>query len=273
MAVLSKTKVQGGHWYRADGAPVHKLPTADGSGERATTIRDARRLGLYPSVTAILGMLAKPGLEKWKLNQVALASLRTPKDEKESEDYWCNRVRNAAFEQVELAADLGTMIHGALERAMDGQPYDQELAVYVEPVIAWRESTGIAIVEREIPLVNKAHGFAGTSDVFFRYGKNGIGILDYKTRKTKPGEKVTAYDNQAQQLAAYAATYWGEDRIGDVLAANVFISTTEPGRMDVVKHTSLPADWEAFKLIAALWRYQNGYDPRVGKAEIGKAES
>jgi hypothetical protein len=43
--------------------------------------------------------------------------------------------------------------------------------------------------------------------------------------------------------------------------------------MDVVKHTSLPADWEAFKLIAALWRYQNGYDPRVGKAEIGKAES
>lgn len=273
MAVLSKNKFSGGHWYQKDGSPMHRLPTADGSGERATTIRDARRLGLYPSVTSILGVLAKPGLETWKLNQVALATLRTPKTESESAEYWCNRVRDVAFEQVEQAADLGTMIHGALERAMDGQPYDQELAVYVEPVLAWRETTGIEIVEREIPLVNKVHGFAGTSDVFFRYGKNGIGILDYKTRKTKPGEKVTAYDNQAQQLAAYAATYWGEDRIGDVLAANVFISTIEPGRMEVVKHTDLAKDWEAFKLIAALWRYQKGYDPREGKAEIGKAES
>ena len=120
----------------------------------------------------------------------------------------------------------------------------------------------LRIVERELALVNHAEGFAGQSDVFFRYGKNGVGILDYKTRKTKPGEVVKAYDNQSMQLAAYAATYWGEDRIGDVLAANVFISSTEPGRMDVVKHTNLSADWEAFKLIAALWRYQKGYDPR-----------
>jgi hypothetical protein len=60
------------------------MPTADGSGERPTTIRDAKRLGLYPSVTSILGVLAKPGLEKWKLDQVALACLRTPKQAEES---------------------------------------------------------------------------------------------------------------------------------------------------------------------------------------------
>jgi hypothetical protein len=48
--------------------------------------------------------------------------LRTPKTAEESEDYWCNRVRNAAFEQVEQAADLGTMIHGALELAMAANP-------------------------------------------------------------------------------------------------------------------------------------------------------
>ena len=122
MAVLSKSKVPSSHWYKLDGTPVHKLPTADGRGERPTTIRDAQRLGLYPSVTSVLGLLAKPGLEKWKLDQVALATLRTPKTAEESEDYWCSRVRNAAFEQVEEAADLGTMIHGALERAPDGEP-------------------------------------------------------------------------------------------------------------------------------------------------------
>ena len=263
MAVLSKTKIPGGHWYRPDGTPAHRMLTADGSGQRATTIRDARRMGLYPSVTSILGILAKPGLERWKLNQVALATLRTPKEDAESEHYWCNRVRNAAFEQVEQAADLGTMIHGALEHTMAGEEYDPELRVYVEPVMEWKRETGILIVERELRLVNEEHGFAGTTDVLFRYSENGIGILDYKTRKTKPGEKVRAYDNQALQLAAYAATYWGEENIGRVLAANVFISTTEPGRMDVVKHEALARDWEAFKLIAALWRYSKGYDPRT----------
>ncbi|MBX3744141.1 MAG: hypothetical protein KF833_02425 [Verrucomicrobiae bacterium] len=264
---MSKNKVPAGHWYREDGTPVHRLPTSDGRGERPTTIRDAKRLGLYPSVTGILGILAKPGLEKWKLDQVALATLRTPKAQEESEDYWCNRVRTVAFEQVEQAADLGTMIHGALEAAMAGEPYAEDLRTYVEPVLAWKQQVGIEIVDRESRLVNRQHGFAGTADVLFRYGRNGIGILDYKTRKTKPGEDVQAYDNQAMQLAAYGATYWGEEQIGRVLAANIFISTTEPGRVVVVKHPDPTRDWQAFRMVAALWRYKNGYDPR--KAVLG----
>ncbi len=125
---------------------------------------------------------------------------------------------------------------------------------------------GIEIIEREIRVVNRAQGFAGTADVLFRYGQNGIGILDYKTRKTRKGEEVVAYDNQAMQLAAYGATYWGPENVERILAANVFISTTEPGRMEVVKHEDLPRDWKAFRLVASLWRYQKGYDPRQGTA-------
>jgi len=269
MAVLTKNKAPGGHWYRADGTPVHKLPTSDGRGERPTTIKDAKRLGLYPSVTSVLGIIAKPGLEKWKLDQVALATLRTPKQPDESEDYWCTRVRNAAFEQVEQAADLGTMIHGALELAMAGEAYADDLRPYVEPVLKWKASISIEIIEREVRLVNRAEGFAGTADVLFRYGQNGIGILDYKTRKTKPDEEVLSYDNQAMQLAAYAATYWGPENIERVLAANVFISTTEPGRVVVVKHHDPARDWQAFRLVAALWRYQKGYDPRQAQPAPG----
>ena len=159
------------------------------------------------------------------------------------------------------------MIHGALEFAMAGEVYDPELRAYVEPVIRWKEGVGIDIAEREVRLVNLDHGFAGTADAMFRYGTSGIGILDYKTRKTKPGEKVLAYDNQSLQLAAYAATYWGEDNISRVLAANVFISTTEPGRMEVVKHENLSNDWDAFKLVAELWRYLKEYDPRAAGGE------
>ena len=125
---------------------------------------------------------------------------------------------------------------------------------------------GIEITECEVRMVNKEEGFAGTADVLFRYGQNGIGILDYKTRKTRKGEAVVAYDNQAMQLAAYGATYWGPENVERILAANVFISTTEPGRMEVVKHETLARDWKAFRLVASLWRYQKGYDPREANA-------
>ena len=56
------------------------------------------------------------------------------------------------------------------------------------------------------------------------------------------------------------------EELSRVLAANVFVSTTEPGRVEVVKHANIARDWEAFKLVAALWRYVKGYDPRKAVA-------
>lgn len=124
---------------------------------------------------------------------------------------------------------MGSSIHKALELGIAGENYNKKLDVYVVPVLKWLKETKIQLVEREKVLVNLVHGFAGTTDVLFRYEPHGIGIIDYKTRKTKPGEVVKAYDGQSMQLAAYAATYFGEDRIDEVLAANIFISSTEPG--------------------------------------------
>jgi hypothetical protein len=76
--------------------------------------------------------------------------------------------------------------------------------VHVEPVVDWFAKTGIQIVEREVVLVNLAEGYAGRCDALFRYGKAGIGVIDFKTRKTEPGKKVTPYDGQGAQLAATA---------------------------------------------------------------------
>src|SRR5690606_33309269 len=96
----------------------------------------------------------------------------------------------------------------------------------------------IKFIERELCLVNRQEGFAGTMDVACRYGESGkIGVIDFKTRKTKPGVAVTSYDGQAMQIAAYGATYWGEENLHRLYGANVFISTTEPGRVEVVSYT------------------------------------
>ncbi len=267
MAILTKGKqIAASHWYTRDGQPAHAQPKAGGAGERPTTLADARRLGLVPSVTTILGIIGKPQLEKWKVSQGILAAGKNPRQEAESEEYWVHRVYDAAFQQVEDAAEKGSAIHAALDAVMDGQPVADEYRPHVQPVLAWLSETGIEIAERETLVTNLQEGYAGRADVFFRYGHRGIGILDYKTRKTKVGERVTPYDGQGMQLAAYAAAFYGVEALPRVLAANVYISTTEPGRMEVCKHEDLPGLYEAFRHACALWRHLKQYDPRAAGA-------
>ena len=72
------------HWYGKDGSPRYTVTAKDGS-DRPTTLRDARKLSLVPSVTTILKVAAKPGLEMWKLEQMLLAALTLPQRPDEDE--------------------------------------------------------------------------------------------------------------------------------------------------------------------------------------------
>lgn len=267
MAILEKPQSTGSHWYFADGSTFHTTLTKAGT-PRPTDLRDVKKKARegfppYPSVTNILNVKAKFGLQKWQQEQVALSALRNPKQADETEEYWMKRVIDAAFAQVSDAADLGSDIHAALEAATAGEPWNEDLAAYVQPVLDWYAERKIRIDHREKTLVNTRRGFAGTADVLAYYGKSGMVILDYKTKKTKPGQKIYAYGEHRMQLAAYAATHYGEDKLGDVLAANIFISSTEPGRVEIVKHEDLPRHYAAFLDCCALWRYEKGYDPRA----------
>ena len=49
----SKFKSESGHWYTQEGEPMYTIIGANGK-ERNTTLRDAKNLGLVPSVTTIL---------------------------------------------------------------------------------------------------------------------------------------------------------------------------------------------------------------------------
>ena len=67
------------HWYLPDRTPYHEVERADGSGLRPVTLRDARKSGAYPSVTNIISVLAKPGLDAWRVEQGILAALTLPR--------------------------------------------------------------------------------------------------------------------------------------------------------------------------------------------------
>ena len=269
MAILTKKlSMGGGHWYDANGKACHTQPKTKGDGERSTDLRDARKLSLIPSVTTILGIFAKPGLERWKMQAVGEVAFDLPRIDGESRKDFGKRciVKQAA--PVEEAADFGTEVHDAIEKYFEGEPIPDELYTYVKPAFDWKQEQGLRFVEREKILVNTEHGFAGMVDIVC-VGQNGEkGVIDWKTRKTFEGRKVTPYDFQIHQIAAYAATHWGAEAVenGEVHGANCYISSTEPGRFKPFGYSppEIAAAWETFKAACAIWRSLKNYDPRSG---------
>lgn len=269
MAIITKPTLGSSHWYSLDGKPCHTVPNKDGDGTRTTTLRDARKLNLLPSVTTIIGILDKPQLTKWKMREAAKAAIAIPGPQGEEPlERFADRAIEYAMSQVGEAADLGTKIHNAIENLMRGSAEEpsEEMRPFVKPVLEWMKSVGVKVTHSEIVLVNAVHGFAGRVDALFTWGDGfgKMGILDFKTKKTKEGEKVEAYDEHLLQLAAYAATHYGAEHLQHIVAANLFISSTEPGRLEVVKHDKekMVAAYEAFTQMCAIWRFRKGYDPR-----------
>src|SRR5512137_1173398 len=102
------------HWYTREGAPKYTVEAKNGN-LRNTTLADARKMNLVPSVTTIIGCAAKPGLEAWKLNQMMLASMTLPRAPDEPEDLYVQRVIKDSKEHARAAAQRGTEVHTALE--------------------------------------------------------------------------------------------------------------------------------------------------------------
>ena len=111
----NKFTSESGHWYTQEGEPMYTIIGANGR-ERNTTLRDAKTLGLVPSVTTIIGMIAKPSLENWKINQALNSALSLERYENESLDEFSARCKHDSKKISIEAAEQGTKIHGMIER-------------------------------------------------------------------------------------------------------------------------------------------------------------
>ena len=247
------------HWYNTQGEAVFEVPRASGGGMRPTTIADARKLGLLPSVTTILGVIDKPQLVSWKVAQ-AIQACFDNRPTGTLEEY-IKAMEAKSEEQVTDAADLGSAIHAALEAAFAGETYDAALAPYVLPTLAKVQQTGIKLVQHELRLVNPQYGYAGTTDAVMVDSAGRQGILDFKSRKTKPGQKCTPWETEPMQIAAYAIAQFSS--LDGIVGSNVYISTTEVGRVEIVTYTSeeLREAWAAFLGATKLWSYLRDYKP------------
>jgi hypothetical protein len=234
---------------------------------RNTTLADAKKLDLLPSVSAYVRMLAAPGLTDWKVKEAVRAAANSPIHPGEDFDAYVDAIISKSQEQVGEAADLGTRVHKALEDFLTtGKAAPDDLLVYVEPTLDTISKLQVMPIKSECVLVENHYGYAGTTDLIFEDADNHVGILDFKTKRTKPGEKPFKSFEHRMQLSAYWMAYWGPrfemSFPPHALAYNLYVSTTEPGRVDVVKYddSDLRAAWKGFKACLELYRLTKGYD-------------
>lgn len=240
------------HWYTRGGDPQYTVPTANGS-VRSTTLRDARKLNLVPSVTTILNVAAKPGLMHWMQRQVLMAALTLPRMHDESEDSFIARILEDSKAQARAAADAGTDIHAAIQGFYEGQ----EVSRHREHVEACTRTITDAfgyhgwVSERSF-----AHelGFGGKVDL---HSPQGV-VIDIKTKEFKEGDKVEGYEEHLMQVAAY--------RVGlglpDARCANVFVSRSVPGLCKLIEWfpEDLDRGWKMFVHLLTYWQLKNGHE-------------
>lgn len=251
--MIIQEKTQGSqHWYTKDGVPAYT--TIGKTGERPTTLRDAKKIGLLPSVTTIINIMSKAGLDTWKQQQVLLAALTLPRLIDEPEADWLKRVMQDSRATGREAAERGTAIHAIIEGYFE-QMYLPEKPAYLDEIDRVLKVT----FGNQLWLSEKSFGhhlgYGGKCDLIAK-PVNGQGsgyVVDFKTKDTDL-DKVDVYFEHEMQLAAY------REGLGLPTArcAIVFVNgTTNQVKLVEVEETQLQKSWECFQHLLRVYQIKN----------------
>lgn len=245
------------HWYAPDGSPAYEVKSLKG-GMRPTTLRDARKLGLVPSVTSIIKCAAAPGLEHWKRQQVLMAALTLPRMDGEPETDWLERVMRDSGEQARKAAERGTAIHAAIQGHYEGTPPAEEFLPHVkgtaEAVGIWADAHPFnASWDAERSFCHPS-GFGGKTDLSCD-GR----VIDFKSKEFSEDTKLDTYDEHHMQLASYREGL----NMPSARCAICYVSVTHPGLSRVIEiaEDDLQRGWNCFTSLLEYWKAKNRYDP------------
>lgn len=224
---------------------------------RPTTLADARKLNLLPSVTTILKILHKQGLVDWLIEQACLAVLTTPKPAEEPLDAFVQRVLHEERVQDQEAAaarELGTDMHNGLEALFNGEQIEDDLRPWIEP--AYQHVKAMCPVTLGVEKIVCGNGYAGKID-FIGNGEDTTWIIDFKTTKKLP--EKGSWSEHRLQLAAYAMAH---QCIGAKRTGNLYISTVDCGKFVFHDNGDWLSDYECgFAPLVQHWQWATGYRP------------
>jgi hypothetical protein len=245
------------HWYQQDGTSLHQVKALNGE-LRNTTLRDARKLNLVPSVMTILSIIEKPGLIKWQVDQGILSALTLARKQKELDDDFLKRLYADSRQQFINAGIMGDKIHTACERYFTGK--------YVDPEFLPHAMAAMDVVKEHFPDIKDwvteksfAHplGFGGRVDL--HSPSTGI-TIDFKGKDFTPEDRKVLKFEQHYQLGGYQIGLglphnWG---------MNVFISRTYPGYAvgHVWDREKMQHGKDVFLAAFNLWKTMKKFEPR-----------
>ena len=251
--MIVKDKQQdSGHWYTRQGTPAYT--TIGKTGERPTTLRDARKEGLLPSTTTIINILDKAGLTNWKLQQVLLSALTLPREPQESEQDWLARVMKDSRETGYKAANRGTQIHEIIQSWFE-QVYMPEKPPYLDAVDkvlkdAFGEQAWLCEKSFAHPL-----GYGGRVDLMAKpINGNGTGyVVDFKTKDIDL-DKVDVYFEHELQLASYREGL----NLPNARCAILFVNgTTNQVKLVEIEEAQLQKSWDCFQHLLRVYQIKN----------------
>ena len=247
---MTEFATEAGHWYYPDGRPAYETEAKNGA-MRPTTLRDARKLNLRPSVTKIIREAAQPGLERWKRNQLLLSALTLPRVGGESVEDFSKRVEIDSQAQGAKARDRGTAIHAEIEIALGGGG----ISDFALPVVKWLRDQFPDLKWQPERSFASGLGFGGKLDAYAP-----LVVCDFKTSEFEPGDEPGGWDEQLMQLAACSIGL-NED-LDKVQAFNLFVSTKRPDVLHAVywKPEDLHRGWRMFDNLLSFWMLRNKYE-------------
>lgn len=224
-----------------------------------------------PGVTTIIGLKDKSqALVTWATQQMAdrLTGLAktAPSWDTEALIAIIDAAKDTWRKKKEAAADIGTIAHNVIEKALHHDPPKRPLTLKdvtlpgvtqdmidqannaIDAGLQFIRENEIDVVQAETPRWSPTYGYIGTNDLIaWINGK--LSVLDWKTSKR-------LYPTVRLQLSAYAKAYEEEFR-DQHIEQGVAVNIGKDGKLTTEKHTDkvLAEDFPIFLALLELWRW------------------
>ena len=213
-------------------------------------------MGVLPSSTTVLSLLAKPALMHWAVKQTVvylgakLDEIRAGELELTEEN--ASQILKEAkkyHEQLrDEAMDIGSQVHYLIEQYLLGNPYDdlinEKTQLPFEAFLQWQKARKFKLVKAEHPVWSKKR-YAGTLDCV-AYLNNKLYVIDFKTSNA-------IYPEYLLQVASYWKAY--EEMSGQkVKGLGILRLDKGTGMPEWVEFSKKEAN-RAFKMFMCLVRF------------------
>jgi hypothetical protein len=247
---MSDYASESGHWYNRDGTPAYTI--VGKTGERPTTLRDARKLDLLPGCTKVMQEASRQGLERYFQRQIFNATISlvsTTLPSIAEHDSLFAEALKMSKEAGAKAAERGTEIHGALERSKKGQSVAPQfipwLGVVHDELV---KHCGLQVWKAEQSYAHK-FGYGTKVDLH-----SANWLIDYKSKDDEVREDVQLWDEHHMQLAACRLAAG----IPQARCAIVFFGRQTPWAKFVeAEEEDLRRGWDMFEALLTYWQSKN----------------